>query len=315
MHHLYAVLSLLAGAVARLRRPRWLVHLLIRTFARFYRIDTADIGHPLPSFSSLLSFFLRAPAPSTRPIDPSPATITSPVDASVSALGRAYNDTLVLVKGHHCTLHDLLQRDVPRYHGGAFIMLYLSPRDIHRIYAPCDAHVARCWSIPGSLFSVNPRAVQRRPRTFVRNRRIITELAAPWGHMLMVKIGACNVGRIVTHHPCDPQPSPPRSYQKGEELGCFELGSTVILLFEKDRATLHPDLREGMHILIGQPIATSRPPKNIGPIRPIAPTFQSARSTSKNAFCGMLTFPTCFMRFLPSFCFSSSLRLRVMSPP
>jgi len=268
MHHLYAVVSLLAGVVARMRRPRWLVHLLIRAFARIYRIDTASLAQPLSSFPSLLSFFLRKPTPGTRPIDSSPLSIVSPVDARITALGVACNDTLVLVKGHHCTLHDLLQDDAPSYVGGAFIMLYLSPRDIHRIYAPCDAHVARCWSVPGTLFSVSPAAVQRHPHTFVRNRRVITELAAPWGRVIMIKIGACNVGRIVTHHPCDPQPSPPRSYQKGEELGCFELGSTVILLFEKNRATLHPDLRVGMHILIGQPIATSHSLKTYIPYVP-----------------------------------------------
>lgn len=259
MSCLYAVVSALVGAVARLHRPRWLVHLLIRTFARAYRIDTATLAQPLSSFPSLLSFFLREPAPGSRPIDHDPSTIISPVDACVTACGIATERTLLLVKNNPCTLRDLLQSDAPTYAGGSFVMLYLSPRDIHRIYAPCDAHVARCWFIPGTLFSVSPSAVQRRPDTFIRNRRVITELSAPWGNLLMIKVGACNVGKIVTNHSADPQPSPPHSYHKGDELGRFALGSTVILVFEKNCATLRPNIHEGLRLLIGQPLAVTTP--------------------------------------------------------
>lgn len=255
MPSLLALLSALVGRFVRLRWPHWLVRVFIRAFVRVYRIDTASLAQPLSSFPSLLSFFLREPAPGSRPIDPHPSTIISPVDACVTAHGIVTDNTLLLVKDNPCTLCDLLQTNAPHYAGGAFVMLYLSPRDIHRIYAPCDARVTRCWSVPGTLFSVNPSAVRNRPDTFIRNRRVITELSAPWGNLLMIKVGACNVGRIVTNHPVSPQPSPQHFYRKGDELGRFELGSTVILLFEKNRATLRPDLYDGLRLLIGQPLA------------------------------------------------------------
>lgn len=255
MSALYALLSTLAGLLARLRRPRWLVRVFIRAFVRAYHIDTASLAQPPSAFPSLLSFFLREPTPGSRPIDPDPSTIISPVDACITAHGLVTDNTLLLVKNNPCTLRDLLHADAPNYSGGCFVMLYLSPRDIHRIYAPCHACVSRCWSIPGTLFSVNPSAVQRRPDTFVRNRRVITELAAPWGNLLMIKVGACNVGTIVTNHPTDPQPSQPCFYRKGDELGRFELGSTVILVFENNRATLRPDLYDGLRLLIGQSLA------------------------------------------------------------
>ena len=238
-----------------MQRPSWLVRLVVRVFAWIYRINVAEAAKPLHEYVSLLDFFLRTPVDGSRPIDSGSATVVSPVDALVAACGTAAEGTVVLVKGHHASLGELTGGLAEPYEGGGFLMLYLSPADIHRIYAPCDAAVQRSWRIEGALRSVAPGAVARHPRTFVENRRVLTELASAVGRVLMVKVGARNVGRIVTHHPVPCDAHAGLSYKKGEELGWFELGSTVILMFEKGKFRLAECIAEGSRVKIGQAVA------------------------------------------------------------
>ncbi|MCX7848282.1 MAG: archaetidylserine decarboxylase [bacterium] len=255
MVFVYSILARFTGFFARLERPHFLVRTLIHLFVRLYRVDITQLSQPLSSFPSLLSFFIREPAQNSRPIAPQPNLIIAPVDAFVTATGLVLHDSLLLVKGRPTSFSNLLGTNAPDYLEGIFLSFYLSPRDIHRIYSPCDAIVTRCWTIPGSLFPVSPAAARKRPNVLLRNRRTVTELSAPWGKFLMIKVGAANVGRIVTKHPLDPQPSPPVAYRKGDELGRFELGSTVILVFQPHRVALLSHITQGFRVLIGQPIA------------------------------------------------------------
>lgn len=237
-----------------MHRPRWFVQSVIILFARLYRIDLAAVGAPVASFSSLLSFFLRQPRAGSRPVDAEALSVVSPVDALVTACGTATADSILLVKGHPASLRELVGDPLPEFDGGAFVMLYLSPADIHRIYAPFDATVAKSWRIEGSLYPVGPRYVAKRPRTFVINRRVLTELATPHGKIMMVNVGARNVGRIITHHPVPCGAAQAHTYRKGAEVGWFELGSTVILLFERDKFTLDLRVVDGARVMIGQAI-------------------------------------------------------------
>jgi len=240
-------------AVAEMQRPSWFVRLAIRVFVRLYRVDVAA-AKPADAYCSLLEFFLREPASGSRPIAPESGSIIAPVDAVITACGVADSDALVLVKGHTASLAELAGEKLDAFEGGAYLMLYLSPADIHRIYAPCAGSVRRSWQIEGVLRPVCPKAVARMPRTFVTNRRVVTEIESSCGRVLMIKVGARNVGRIVTHHPVPLPDGTRHEYRKGDELGWFELGSTVILVFERSRGALRPGLETGHRVRIGEEI-------------------------------------------------------------
>jgi phosphatidylserine decarboxylase len=238
--------------LAEVQRPRWLVRLLVRAFARLYNINVREADKPLDHYASLMAFFTRALRPGARPLDSADDAIIAPVDGRIVACGVAADDALILVKGHATTLADLFGPIDDAYRGGAFIGIYLSPADCHRLYAPCAADVVRTWQMGASLHPVYPAALQRRPATPVRNRRIITELALPRGRMLFAAIGALNVGRIVLRH----TGAPAWRYAKGDEFGRFEFGSMVVLLFTRDAVTLRTALVPGASVRIGERLAT-----------------------------------------------------------
>ncbi len=242
------------NALARLERPRWLVRLLIRGFARLYRINTGEAAQPLDQYASLMQFFTRALTPGARACDQDPTAIVAPVDGRIVACGYACDSELVLVKGHPATLADVFGPLADAFRGGAFIGIYLSPADCHRLYTPCAGRVVRTWRMGSTLRPVYPAALQRRPDTPVRNQRIITELTHPQGRVLFAAIGALNVGRIVLTHAGTQE----WQYGKGDEFGRFEFGSMVLLLFARDVVTLRTDLAGGALVRIGERLGTWR---------------------------------------------------------
>ncbi|MCX7004426.1 MAG: phosphatidylserine decarboxylase [bacterium] len=173
-----------AHTLAQLQRPRWLVRLLIRGFAWFYHINMGEAAQPLDQYASLMQFFTRTLKPGARLCDPDPAAIVAPVDGRIVACGYARDGELVLVKGHPATLADVFGPLDDAFRGGAFIGIYLSPADCHRLYTPCAGRVVRTWRMGAALHPVYPAALQRRPDTPIRNQRIITELAHPHGRVL-----------------------------------------------------------------------------------------------------------------------------------
>lgn len=240
--------------LTELQRPRWLVRLLVRAFARLYKINVREAEKPLHEYASLMAFFTRALRPDARPLDADAAAIVAPADGRIVACGVAADDALILVKGHVTTLADLFGPIDDAYRGGAFLGIYLSPADCHRLYAPCAADVVRTWQMGASLHPVYPAALRRRPATPVRNRRSITELTLPRGRMLFAAIGALNVGRIVLRH----AGAPAWQYAKGDEFGRFEFGSMVVLLFARDLVTLRAGLASGTPVKIGERLATAK---------------------------------------------------------
>ena len=250
-----AVSGWIIRGISLMRRPRWLVRTIIRWYIRGYAIDVTIIAKPVAEYSCLLDFFLRELKLDARPVCDNPGTIISPVDAVITAAGCTGNNEILLVKGTPYVMNDLLGRDAGRYNGGVYVMLYLSPADCHRIYAPCDAQVVDSWYIDGKLRPVFPAAVRRYPNTFVTNKRVITELEAKHGRISMIKIGATNVGRIPVNHPVPPGEADPITYAKAEEVGRFEFGSTVVMLFEKGKYQLAVEVEEGRQIRIGELLA------------------------------------------------------------
>lgn len=258
------------GRLARSPRSRRLIPYFIRRFD----VDLSQVEKPVSQYRSLLDFFVRGLKEGARPVDSAPDRLVSPVDGTISQLGEIEKGIILQAKGVTYTLNALLggnDEKVSRFEGGRFLTVYLSPRDYHRIHTPIQGKVMGLTYIPGSLFPVNALGVRRVRGLFARNERLITYLDTPAGGVALVKVGATNVGSIRVVY--DPEVVTNRlgrkrifnrSYpeteemMKGEELGRFEFGSTVILLFEAGRVDWIGDLSPGKAVQMGQPIARIR---------------------------------------------------------
>ena len=230
------------GRLAAARRPRWFVRRLVRWFVARYEIDMNEAEHPIERYDSLVALFTRRLAPGMRPVAEDEAVVASPVDAKVGAFGRIENGRLYQAKGMDYSLAALLgsEEAAASFLGGSYATLYLSPRDYHRIHAPCDGKVVRSLYEPGTLWPVNPPAVRSIPSLFAVNERVTAVMETPRGPIAVVLVGATNVGRMrlaytdfvsnqggrrgVFDH------EPPAELARGADLGVFELGSTVVLL-------------------------------------------------------------------------------------
>ncbi|RLD09683.1 MAG: phosphatidylserine decarboxylase [Chlamydiae bacterium] len=234
--------------------PKFLVSALCKWFARKYEIDTSILSKKFDEYNSLLDFFIREPGIGIRPICSGKNEIASPVDALITAVGKADSEEIILVKGSNCTINQLVLKNHSEYVNGDYVILYLSPGDFHRIYSPCDGVVSRSWLIAGKLWPVFPNFVEKNPQTFCKNKRVVTELVSEAGKIMIVKVGAMNVGRIPVNHSLPYSSEEQKVYKKGQEIGRFEFGSTVILLFEKGKFKLEPEVSTGTKVKIGQRI-------------------------------------------------------------
>jgi len=240
-------LSNFVGILVRTRYPFGL-HAGIRDwFIRFYRIETAEAEYPVNRYPTLGEFFIRRLKPGSRPI--ATDAVISPVDGTLTQGGRfdPAQPKLKQIKGIDYALADLIGPgwDLAEYGSGGFLTIYLAPYNYHRIHAPIAGQVTRCAHIPGALWPVNTWSVSHIPGLFVANERIIVELAGETGKALVVMVGATNVGRItLDFHPgmignsggrsaSEWAPPSPLKLEKGQGLGCFELGSTVILILSR----------------------------------------------------------------------------------
>jgi phosphatidylserine decarboxylase len=260
-------LSRLVLHATRVRQP-WFKNALIRGFLRLFAVDMQDAVEPDPlKFASFNEFFTRALKPGTRPIAPAGA-IASPVDGAVSECGLIEGDRLLQAKGQHYTLAQLLA-DQPwarRFEGGSFATIYLAPFNYHRIHMPLAGRLTGSWYVPGRLFSVNALTARFVPRLFARNERIVTLFESEAGAFALVLVGALNVGSMATVWAGDITPAAARvvtqlpplalTLDKGAELGRFNMGSTVILLFEPQRARWRAGLQAGVAVRLGETLGT-----------------------------------------------------------
>jgi len=246
----------------------WFKDVLIRAFIRGFRVDMSDALHKFPEdFAHFNAFFTRALAPGTRPLSPDPDEILCPVDGTVSMAGAVAGQELLQAKDRRYRLAELLEDGgmAQEFGGGVFATLYLAPYNYHRIHMPLDGRLTHMRYIPGRLFSVNAATVRSVPRLFARNERVVCRFETPAGAMLMVLVGALNVGSIETVWAGEIAPGKPRqdraeSYAggttigRGEEMGRFNMGSTVIVLFSPHRVRLSDTLAPGTVVRMGSPI-------------------------------------------------------------
>ena len=257
-------LSRLVLAATRMRTP-WFKNSIIRGFLKLYDVDMQEAAASDPlSYGSFNEFFTRELKDGARPIAADPRDIASPVDGCVSEAGPIDRDLLLQAKGRRYRLTELLaaQPWASRFEGGSFATIYLAPFNYHRVHMPLRGVLRETVYVPGRLFSVNGVTAQHVPGLFARNERVLTLFDSDQGGFGLVLVGALNVGSMATVWAGDITPAarrvvtripaPPATLEKGAELGRFNMGSTVILLFEPNRARWHPDLRAGRVVRLGQ---------------------------------------------------------------
>jgi phosphatidylserine decarboxylase len=232
------------GRAAEVRLPGPLLRAAIAAYVRFYRVDLGETADPVASFRTFDAFFTRRLREGARPLDAATDVVLSPCDARLHGLGRVPKDlSLEQIKGRSYALRDLLgdERLAAQFEGGVHATLYLSPSMYHRVHWPAEGLVVGWRRIPGRLYPVNALAVRHVERLFAVNQRVVVELASEgFGPMAVVLVGATNVGRISlpfesmgappSIHGDWVEPVRPIDVRRGEELGTFHLGSTVVLL-------------------------------------------------------------------------------------
>lgn len=262
----------LSAAMERLTRSRcrWFKDWAIRWFVRRYEIDMEEARYRSPgAYADFNAFFTRPLRAGARPIDAAVGAVASPVDAAVSQAGILDGQQLVQAKGQAFELDDLLGRGAREgdvFADGNFATLYLSPRDYHRIHMPLAGTLREMVYVPGRLFSVNPATTRVVPRLFARNERVVALFETEAGPMALVLVGAVFVGSIETlwHGTVTPPrrrelhrweyPAGEVRLEKGEEMGRFNMGSTVIVILERGKARWRPSLAPGSRVRMGEGI-------------------------------------------------------------
>ncbi len=265
-HH---ILSRCMLALTRIRTA-WFKNLFIRQFSKHFDINWEDSHHKqAESFAHFNAFFTRELAAGARPIIGNATAIVSPADGCISQIGSISGDNIFQAKGHEYTTRTLLGGcgDMePQFKNGKFATLYLSPRDYHRVHMPCRGTLRKSIYIPGRLFSVAPHTTRTVPQLFARNERLVSLFDTEHGSVAVVLVGAIFVAAIETVW--DGLVTPPHrkdiiikdhttagiELARGAEMGRFNMGSTVILLFQQDAISWDKSLIPGQSLKMGQEI-------------------------------------------------------------
>ena len=267
-------LTQLAGWFAQ---QKWgaVTHFVIKVFAKKYNVDMSEAKKEnFSDYESFNQFFIRELKDDVRKINENPTALCLPADGRVSQIGHIDDERLLQAKGHFFSLSDLLAGDeelVNTFKNGEFATIYLSPRDYHRVHMPCDATLRKMIYVPGDLFSVNPFLAEHVPNLFARNERVICVFDTAFGPMVQILVGATITASMSTVWAG--VINPPRTgevkvwtYQgdnaikltKGQEMGAFQLGSTVINLFPANSVTLAEHLEVDVPVRMGEILATMK---------------------------------------------------------
>ncbi|MFT6624628.1 MAG: phosphatidylserine decarboxylase [Cycloclasticus sp.] len=261
-------LSALMHKLARCK-TEWFKNFVIERFIQFFDVNMSEASESDPrAYECFNTFFTRELKHDTRTLERGRTTLACPVDGTISQIGRIENGQLFQAKGKHFNLAALLGSEsmLADYENGYFSTIYLSPKDYHRIHFPIGGVLKKMVHVPGDLFSVNPTTVDAIDELFARNERVIAFFDTPAGPMAMVMVGAIFVSSIETvwHG----EVTPPRhnqirswnysdgrlKFKKNDEMARFNMGSTVVLLYGKDKIAWAEDLAAGHPVQLGQVI-------------------------------------------------------------
>jgi phosphatidylserine decarboxylase len=264
------LISGLIGWGARRALPQPIQAAILRSYARAYQLDMDEAEHPISGYKSLQGLFTRRLRAGKRPLPEDESVLVAPSDGAICEAGHATEGRLLEAKGSLFTLKNLLADDdlAVRLAGGAYVVIYLSPRDYHRVHFPVSGQIVSWRHIPGRLFPVGNRSVRREPGLFALNERFVTVVDGPAGRCAVVMVAAVGVGHITASFDPDVAThkfgflsnglrqrafdSPPY-IARGQELGIFNLGSTTVTIFEPGRVELR-DLVSGAPIKMGAPL-------------------------------------------------------------
>lgn len=263
-------ITALAGKLAHYQGGN-LTTSVITWFVKRYQVNMAEAANPdVGSYKSFNEFFTRPLKAGARPM--AQADFICPVDGAISQFGAIEKDQIFQAKGHSYSTTALVGGDkalADKFENGHFACLYLSPKDYHRIHMPCDGTLNSMTYVPGALFSVNPTTAQGVAGLFARNERVVCEFTSkPHGNFVLVLVGATIVGSMATvwHNANNGIINPPRTgktkvwnysqknitLKQGDEMGRFLLGSTVVMLFEKNTLQFNPDWKAASAIRLGE---------------------------------------------------------------
>jgi phosphatidylserine decarboxylase len=259
----------LSRALGKLANSALLSRPLIHAFSAAYGVSLEEAERrTIDEYTTFNDFFTRSLAPGARPIAGASDALTSPADGVVSQLGEISNGQLLQAKGIRYPLNSLLldshaDRDFDR---GWFATIYLAPSDYHRVHAPMDATLVRSVAVPGELFSVNAKTEAGVERLFCRNERLVMRFGTAVGPTAMVMVGALIVASIETVFDSPRSPyvkeattTHDRRFARGDEVGRFLLGSTVILVLPRDAIRPHERLAVGYRVKMGETLGTLTP--------------------------------------------------------
>ena len=268
-HHLVSRITYWAT-----RKQSFLVPFAINRFVKFFNVDLHDAQiENIQEYKTFNEFFTRALKKDARPIDTTPDKIVCPCDGTISMHGPIEEKTLIQAKNKYFSIEDFCTsqcRHLDKFINGYFFTVYLSPRDYHRVHMPCTAQLLEMIYVPGRLFSVAPYAPKTIDKLFARNERVIPVFALEKGYMAVAMVGAVNVAAIEMTWSgliTPPHRSAPEHYdyqsgdtaikmQRGEHMGTFNLGSTVVLMFSADCVKPLPDLVIQQTVSMGQPLGS-----------------------------------------------------------
>lgn len=267
------LLTALVWRLARIRTPA-VKNRLINGFVRVFDVHLDDVRGEVPDdFETFNDFFVRELAPGARPVADAADAVVSPVDGTVSFAGDIHGRALFQAKGIDYSLDDLLATDLDqarRFVDGSFATIYLAPYDYHRVHSPLAGELVAARYVPGDLFSVNERTVSQLRGLFRRNERLVMHFRTDVGPAVLVFVGALNVGSITTPWTGEIRPRKsgvvealdiarhPARVEKGDLLGWFNMGSTVILLLPPGAAEWNGGLRPGARLRMGEAIGRLR---------------------------------------------------------
>ena len=267
-------ITVLAGMLAN---KQWgtLTTKVIAWFVKRYGVNMSEAANPdISAYKTFNEFFTRPLKPGARSLVQ--ADFICPVDGAISQFGAIEKDQIFQAKRHNYSTLALVAGNTnlaSKFENGHFACLYLSPKDYHRIHMPCDGTLKTMTYVPGALFSVNPNTATNVPNLFARNERVVCEFeSTQHGSFVMVLVGATIVGSMATvwHEAIDGVKNgiinPPRSksirtwtyleknifLKQGDEMGQFLLGSTVVMLFEKDGLQFNADWKPARSIKLGE---------------------------------------------------------------
>lgn len=257
--------------LARIRQPA-IKDSLIRGFLKFYDVDLDEVSKDVPAdFVSFNDFFTRELKSGSRPIDSSASSIVSPADGFISAIGSIDKNAVFQAKGLEYRLEDLLATDLHdarNYYDGSFVTIYLAPFNYHRVHAPLAGNLVAARFVPGTLFSVNQTTVSNLRGLFTRNERLICHVSTDKGTYVLIFVGALNVGSITTPWTGELRPrdenvvdsidvqssNASTLLDKGDLLGWFNMGSTVIVLMPARTCEWQSGLGSGDAVRMGESI-------------------------------------------------------------